>query len=189
MSSGEANRTWSSIRWAVIAVLAVGLLVVYFTPFGGGAPQSEEDLLARLRERATGLWEARVKSDWDKTYEYHFPPKADEKEERMSRTSWLQGKGSIVYHKFEVEDVHLTSENEAEVTVSYQWEMVNPIIQTKLKGRVIEEANHVTHPWRFRQGDWYREVQSLADRIQNSKRRAASHVQGGNLGGGEEKPR
>lgn len=171
MSSGEANRSWSLARWALIAILSIGLAVVYFAPIGGQseaqtAPRTENEKLARLRERAEGFWKARVESDWDKTYEFHFPPSPEKEDERTSRLQWKQGKGNILYHRFQVDGVELVSEDEGTVTVTYQWEMVNPMFRGKLGKRWLEDAEGVKHPWHFKQGDWYRDVQSLADRIQ-----------------------
>ncbi len=173
MSSGEANRSWSNVRWAVIAFLAVGLAVVYFVPFGGGdtTPKTEGEKLARLRERAEAFWEARIQSDWDKTYEFHFPPASDKEEDRMSRTGWKQGKGNIAYHRYKIDDIRLVEDDSAIVTVTYQWEMVNPMFRARLKERWLQEAEGVEHPWHFQHGDWYREVQSLADRIQGGSQK------------------
>ncbi|MEQ8764062.1 MAG: YncE family protein [Planctomycetota bacterium] len=130
----------------------------------GAAAMSKEKKLALLKGRAEGLWNARVAGDWEGTYKYHFPAGSV-----TTLLQWLQGRGSIAYHEFQIESVELTGEDTAEVTVSYRWEMVNPILTAKLKSPPVQEAQDVVHPWHFADGNWYRDVQSLADRIQQGR--------------------
>lgn len=122
-------------------------------PEGGSSPQVASTLEDAVRQRASEFWEAMIRKDYPKSYEYYDPFYRA----AISSRDYELNLGRIDYEKFEIGEIHITGPV-AKVKVNVYASVPNFRVQStgEVVGQPLRKIT-LEDKWLWVDDGWYRE--------------------------------
>lgn len=112
---------------------------------------SKQPSAARLQLRVAQFWGDRLKANWGGNYDLMDPFF----KQTTTREYYIATQFKTIYHDFEIKGA-VISENRADVTIRYTFEIPEMLSSAGQKIRIPKRAEEITEEWIWIDGDWYR---------------------------------